>query len=119
MVIYKDNDIDRNGFFDLKTLNTVTLVEEEIELRSQSFSEFSIIVDCKKHKDCIYVQVNRKDPEFICFKNMVENSSSFVMSNVLWICNLGSFFFDLSYSLHNHQNLQLQLRHGLTVFDRV
>ena len=44
-------------------------------LQSQSFNDFTIVVEVKEYENWIYVQVNRKDPELICFKNRQEHTS--------------------------------------------
>jgi len=74
-VMHKDSDIERNGTLALQTLNIVTLEEEEIVLQSQSFNDFTIVIGLKEYENWIYVQVNRKDPELICFKNRQEHTS--------------------------------------------
>jgi len=73
--MHKDSDIERNGTLALQTLNIVTLEEEEIVLQSQSFNDFTIVIGLKEYENWIYVQVNRKDPELICFKNRQEHTS--------------------------------------------
>ena len=77
------------------------------------------MLEVKQLQEKTYVQVNRKDPELICFVNGKESESSFLRSNVLWMVSLGPFILDLSYSLLKPQLLQLNVRNGLTIYDHV
>jgi hypothetical protein len=45
--LYKDSDIERNGTFAFLTLDVMTMEEEEVVLQSQSFNDFTIVVEVK------------------------------------------------------------------------
>jgi hypothetical protein len=105
LVLFKDTDIERAGMFTFQVFNVATMEEEEVVLQSQCFTEFTIVVEVKQHEDCIFVMLNRKDPELLCFRNRQEHSSTLVKTNVLWMATLGPLVLDLAYSLNNFEHL--------------
>lgn len=109
--------IETTASFRFRKLDLANMNEDLILLDSQSFTDFAVVIAVKTHHDDLLVQVNKKTPEIICFRNHQEHHSQNTGTSALWVVNLGSILFSLCFSLDNNHDTELQCRNGTELID--